>query len=1576
MLLSLMALSLIDVFQLSGSDTLDYFFNVFNGIETTGVTSGAAAGGIFGQAYKLFMYCAFAIIFLGMLYQIFKAFFGPLVQAESPGRVILKSIFFAILVANAQNLVALVFEIATIPFAAIYHDGLSPTWGNTFTFDGAATFGNLASSFPATSIFSMQFWSNIVCVILFFMLIKNFMMLALEMAERYLMLGILTIIAPLCIACGALKGTEEVFKNWLSWIINGCIVLIFTTFFLSIFIANFTAHMEIPYMLLWICWFKVGQKIDEHMNALGLRTAKTGGFGMDVMTALAAGLPTALALNDKVHGTRLNALNNWARKGFSPDAKPKGGFLHMAYDPRAGEKRKGVAGGFQTAISKGVSKATDGKVDLNKSEQLLARKASAAANTVRETIAPGNTTGHGRKTKMSNERLEDYATGKLSMAGLSLKDRDEISKDILDMKAGKALSDTLDNNGLRVHKIGTDRDGNITFSASDGNENKISGQIFENPDPTLNGLVTGEDGETRGLNCATEENPANPMDLSGIEKSFGSEEVPTDKMGVLGADDDNIESSGVIGNEENTSDENTARIAEGSMTEDGKQAEDFNQITTDANEQIAGENVQSATSITDSQGNTFQLGEVDEQGFVTGMTEDGQEATFKANEDGSFTKVGDITAPENIEANNIQKDDSGNMASITDSNGNTYDVSGQEPDAHGMISGVNTATGETANFQVDDNGNVAKMPATESISADNVAKDESGNMTSITDSNGNTFDVSGQQPNSNGMISGVNTATGEMANFQVDNNGNVMKMPTLDNISANNVSTEAVSVKDENGTSFNLSKNEDGTYTGTSSNGSTAKFTQNEDGSLTKTSETREFDQSKGIESVNHSEQIPASNVVTGANNVPAQVKDNNGVTYSNLQANADGTYTGEDSAGRKATFTMGADGSMQMDQVRSYATGTNGEKFEVSQNAMHDTAKDMSGNIQNIDTSKTAVRNANGSVTAMNEDGKTVTLGASYAKTECTDAKTKQSFEMDGVRGFHANVANGTMSVGAFDTKGDLHNVRNASVSVNGKELDVSRGFTESQDKNGNTVYSGYDKNNNKVSFSDSDLRSAQITGGQTTVNTTKSADVMNSRGNTVNTTAFAKTSEEPVMVRSAENGQIFQAMGTQRYDENGIASANGTHMKTMGADNVPRFIPVETNSQNNVLTYQFKNPNAPVDFVKRDGMEYKNYDSNEYNNGISWSHRNTKDNEMATSFNIKNQNYDIPEKDMGKATHKYDEHNNRVDAVMAQHFVSMDGVRYPVDMQQTTFSAQNRVTPNEAGMVSIFKDGQSIEVHANQLDGYPVNKKDGKPVEWNPKTMGGTSCVNDYVRGVDPVNGTERYFNTDKSKVVEQVKDKAYFNGIPTEMNLNKGTVQHILDDDGLTTGTSLYTNGTFQAKCYPEGSNVSGLHGSWVSINGQTQFLQPLECNDMRMQLSQLRDIHNPDKSLDLTKPYDNVLLDKKDPMLTNILNYYGVTDVDSVKNVILNNNMSNAGNGVSISFEQNGRTHVISPYLSKNVKAEKIIQNNSTGQQEHRGYLYSIPNGKSVPKFTRNKNTLEKLGGGARGYIRRNNKKKGK
>ena len=86
-----------------------------------------------GKAFTVMQYTAWAILFLITVWQLFRAFGGPLTEAENPWGLLARSALFAVLIGFAKPIFLLVLEIARAPYTAL----MDVTMGaDSFTFAG------------------------------------------------------------------------------------------------------------------------------------------------------------------------------------------------------------------------------------------------------------------------------------------------------------------------------------------------------------------------------------------------------------------------------------------------------------------------------------------------------------------------------------------------------------------------------------------------------------------------------------------------------------------------------------------------------------------------------------------------------------------------------------------------------------------------------------------------------------------------------------------------------------------------------------------------------------------------------------------------------------------------------------------------------------------------------------------------------------------------------------------------------------------------------------------------------------------------------------------------------------------------------------------------------------------------------------------------------------------------------------------------------------------------------------------------------------------------------------------------
>ena len=85
------------------------------------------------SAYSIIQYTAWALLFLVVVWQIFRAFSGPLAETENPLTVLARGAIFGVLISYAKPIFSLALDIARAPYTALMDSTLDP---GDFTFAG------------------------------------------------------------------------------------------------------------------------------------------------------------------------------------------------------------------------------------------------------------------------------------------------------------------------------------------------------------------------------------------------------------------------------------------------------------------------------------------------------------------------------------------------------------------------------------------------------------------------------------------------------------------------------------------------------------------------------------------------------------------------------------------------------------------------------------------------------------------------------------------------------------------------------------------------------------------------------------------------------------------------------------------------------------------------------------------------------------------------------------------------------------------------------------------------------------------------------------------------------------------------------------------------------------------------------------------------------------------------------------------------------------------------------------------------------------------------------------------------
>ena len=148
------------------------------------------------SAYTIIQYTAWALLFLVAVWQIFRAFSGPLAETENPLAILARGAIFGFLIAYAKPIFSLALDIARAPYTALMDSTLDP---GDFTFAGIeqALTNGLTTLVSVSTVVGL-----ILLIILMIALAWNYFKLLLETVERYVLVGVLCYTSPLAYAMG------------------------------------------------------------------------------------------------------------------------------------------------------------------------------------------------------------------------------------------------------------------------------------------------------------------------------------------------------------------------------------------------------------------------------------------------------------------------------------------------------------------------------------------------------------------------------------------------------------------------------------------------------------------------------------------------------------------------------------------------------------------------------------------------------------------------------------------------------------------------------------------------------------------------------------------------------------------------------------------------------------------------------------------------------------------------------------------------------------------------------------------------------------------------------------------------------------------------------------------------------------------------------------------------------------------------------------------------------------------------------------------------------------------------------
>ena len=283
------------------------------------------------EAFSIFQYTAWALLFLITVWQLFRVFGGPVTEAENPWQLLARSAIFAILIGYAKPIFLLALDIARAPYTALMDATMDP---GGFTFAGVE---QVLQNGLSTLVSTITVIGPLLTIILMISLGWNYFKMLLECVERYVVVGVLCYTSPLAFSMGGSKTTNNVFKGWTRMVGSQLLLLVLNVWFLRAFnstVGQFVGNggalssgqgSIFLWMFVALAFLKTAQKFDSYLAAMGLNVAQTGSsMGMELLMAarVISGVASGGA---RTAGSVFRGANGTA--GASGTAATSGGFF-------------------------------------------------------------------------------------------------------------------------------------------------------------------------------------------------------------------------------------------------------------------------------------------------------------------------------------------------------------------------------------------------------------------------------------------------------------------------------------------------------------------------------------------------------------------------------------------------------------------------------------------------------------------------------------------------------------------------------------------------------------------------------------------------------------------------------------------------------------------------------------------------------------------------------------------------------------------------------------------------------------------------------------------------------------------------------------------------------------------------------------------------------------------------------------------------------------------------------------------------------------------------------------------------
>ena len=259
-------------------DLMSYCANALLGIMSTDLAFFEDSVPIVVDLYAIFVAIGWGLLIGNCAFQCMKAMFAGFgFETESPIILLMRTFLFGFL---------LIFS------GDICEIGLSI---GKRVIDLLGIPGNITLTMPSDSMFSGLGASWLLVIIIGFILGFQLIKLFFEIAERYVVVAILTLLMPVGLAMGGSKSTKDICTSYIRTYASMVVMMVMNVLFLKLILSALatmpSGALVLPWCLLVVGIAKTARKADQLISKIGLNPAVTGdplGTGRGLMMAAMA----------------------------------------------------------------------------------------------------------------------------------------------------------------------------------------------------------------------------------------------------------------------------------------------------------------------------------------------------------------------------------------------------------------------------------------------------------------------------------------------------------------------------------------------------------------------------------------------------------------------------------------------------------------------------------------------------------------------------------------------------------------------------------------------------------------------------------------------------------------------------------------------------------------------------------------------------------------------------------------------------------------------------------------------------------------------------------------------------------------------------------------------------------------------------------------------------------------------------------------------------------------------------------------------------------------------------------------